>query len=97
MKLQVRKISTHQSAKIIAILTAVSALFIMPVALLPVILSSGGLSRIDSATLTTLIFMPIIYLMLGYVFMRLYFWIYNKLSAKFGGIEFELDEVNKVK
>jgi hypothetical protein len=37
--------------------------------------------------------MPLIYLPLMYIFIRLYCWLYNKVAARFGGIRFTLTDL----
>jgi hypothetical protein len=37
--------------------------------------------------------MPLVYLPLMYLFVRIYSWLYNKVAARFGGIRFTLEEV----
>ncbi len=37
--------------------------------------------------------MPLIYLPIMYIFIRLYCWLYNKVAARFGGIRFTLTDL----
>ena len=98
MKVQVRSFSTHQTAKVFAILMAVSSLlFVIPFSLIPLLapspLDANG-NAINSRVFGIMfLLMPIFQGIMGYIIMRIGLWIYNKISPRIGGIEFEFEEV----
>jgi hypothetical protein len=85
-KVQVSKISVHQSAKVVAVmLSIVIALFTIPIGLFHLVVNRD-LSGVS------LIFAPLLYLMFMYFFQAIYFWFYNLIAGWVGGIEFVLEE-----
>ena len=97
MKVQVKKFSTHQTAKVFGFMMFVtSLLFAIPFSMIGFFASSHGEFGVGGASvfsLMTLIFMPVFQGIVGYIVVRLSLWIYNKLAAKTGGIEFEYEAV----
>jgi len=98
MKVQVKKFSTHQTAKVFAILmTLTSLLFIIPFILMSMLAPmpvdpNGNEVGFGSFRMIFLI-MPIFQGLMGYIVLRLGMWIYNKIAPRTGGIEFELEEI----
>jgi len=99
MKVQIKQFSTHQTAKVFAILMAVtSLLFIIPFGLLSMFTATP--TDLNGNTLNTIsifpmfLIMPIVQGVFGYIMMRFGMWLYNKLTKHIGGIEFEFEEVN---
>lgn len=98
MKVQVKKFSTHQTAKVFAILVAVtSLLIIIPFSLLSMLMPSpvdASGNEITSGSFgVVFLIMPIFQGMMGYIMMRIGLWVYNKIAPSTGGIEFELEEI----
>lgn len=86
MRVQIRRFSPHQNAKVFAILFAVSSLaFIVPFMLL------AGLTapKDQGPPLFMLFLLPVLYLVLGYVSVAVGCWLYNVMYKHIGGIEFE--------
>lgn len=98
MKVQVKSFSTHQTAKVFAILMALtSLLFVIPFSLMSMLAPTpidpnGNEVAFRSFSMVFLI-MPIFQGLMGYVMMRVGMWMYNKISPRTGGIEFELEEI----
>jgi len=93
---EIAAIHGSQTAKVLAILTSLVCLVIfVPIALILFIAgwTTGGKegSRFIFLGIVYLL-MPLIYLPLMYIFIRLYCWLYNKVAAKFGGIRFTLTD-----
>lgn len=97
MEKEIAAIHGSQTAKVLAILTSLVFLLIfVPIALILFIAgwTTGGKegSRILFLGIVYLL-MPLIYLPLMYIFIRLYCWLYNKVAARFGGIRFTLTDL----
>lgn len=90
MRIQIKQFSTHQTAKIIAIISAVSSLFFIPIMFIPLLMAPEA-TPVPSFFFM-FVLMPVFYLIFTYCFMRLGLWLYNKLSARFGGFEFVFEE-----
>ncbi|WP_438863641.1 hypothetical protein [Neptunicella sp.] len=92
MKVQVKRFSTHQTAKVFAVLMAVtSLLFMIPFMLLSMF--AGGDSGQFGVSVSMFIIMPFFQGVFGYIMVRFGMWIYNKITPRVGGIEFEFEEV----
>jgi membrane protein YdbS with pleckstrin-like domain len=94
---EIAAIHGSQTAKVLAILTSLVFLLIfVPIALILFIAgwTTGGKegSRFLFLGIVYLL-MPMIYLPLMYIFIRLYCWLYNKMAARFGGIRFTLTDL----
>ncbi len=97
MEKEIAAIHGSQTAKVLAILTSFVCLVIfVPIALILFIAgwTTGGKegSRFIFLGIVYLL-MPLIYLPLMYIFIRLYCWLYNKVAARFGGIRFTLTDL----
>ena len=94
MKIQINRFSTHQTAKVFALLMAVSSLlFILPFMLISFLVPAPptpkGASLPTTVFSTMFLIMPIFQGIMGYLMVRFGLWIYNLLSPKVGGFEFE--------
>ncbi|MDG1732437.1 MAG: hypothetical protein P8M49_01175 [Thalassotalea sp.] len=99
MKVQVKNFSTHQTAKVFAILMALtSLLFVIPFSLIPMLaptqVAADGSEVNFGAFSIMFLLMPIFQGLFGYVVMRFGMWLYNKVTPRIGGIEFEFEEVD---
>ena len=99
MKVQIKNFSPHQTAKVFAILIVVSMLLIMiPMSLIvsfgpaPVD-QSGNEINVGFPFGMMFLVMPIIQGLFGYLMIRVGIWVYNKLYARIGGIEFEFEDL----
>jgi len=92
MKIQIKRFSTHQTAKIFAILFAISTLFFLPFMALPLLFSPEGAQGFSKAFAIMLFVIPAFYFVFTYIFIRLGLWLYNKINPRFGGIEFEFEQ-----
>lgn len=99
MKVQVKGFSTHQTAKVFAILMAVTSLiFVVPFSLVtllaPSAVDANGNEVSFSAFSLMFIIMPIFQGVMGYIMVRFGLWVYNKLTPHMGGIEFEFEQID---
>lgn len=94
MAKQIRRFSPHQTAKVFAVLMALS---VMPFIALMGLLASLGPTRLDANgnpvefPLSLLFIFPVLYLVLGYISVTFGCWLYNVLYRFIGGIEIEVD------
>lgn len=98
MKVQVKRFSSHQTAKVFAILMAITSLiFIVPFSLIalfsPASVDANGNEVSFSGFSLVFLIMPIFQGVMGYIMVRFGMWIYNKLTPHIGGIEFEFEAV----
>lgn len=88
MKITVNRLSTHQNAKVFAVLFALTSLvFIVPFALFAMAAGPEG----SGPGLVFIVLMPILYLVIGYLMVAIGCWLYNVMVPHIGGIEFESD------
>lgn len=92
MKVQIKNFSTHQTAKVFAILMAVTSLLFMIPFMLISMFANGTAEHLGVFSLM-FIMMPLLQGIFGYLMVRLGMWIYNKITPRIGGIEFEFEEV----
>jgi hypothetical protein len=86
MSQQVARLSPHQNGKVFAVLMAVTSLiFILPFFVFFGLIGMGG----GRPPVLTMLIMPVIYLVLGYVTVAIGCAIYNFMYRYIGGIEFE--------
>jgi hypothetical protein len=83
MKTQIVRVSALQSAKVMAVLY-----FVISIPLVLFIAIPAILARQAGAGLFMLVLMPVMYLVLGFLFSLLGAWIYNVIAASIGGFEF---------
>jgi hypothetical protein len=85
MKQQIARFSPHQNAKVIAVLWAVvSLILLVPFFLLASVFGAG-----QGMPLWTIIILPIIYLVVGYIGVVIGCALYNVIVPFTGGIEYE--------
>jgi hypothetical protein len=97
MKIQISRFTPHQTAKVLAVMTAITSfIFFLPISLLMVIVIIRGENTGTAMAIGTMIGLslitPIIQGLFIYIFIRFSLWLYNKLSKRIGGIEFEYSE-----
>ncbi len=91
MKKQLTHISVLQTAKVAAAMYfTISALMIV-VVMLPIMMIKGQMQM----SMFFLLLMPLVYLLLGFVFTVVLAWVYNMIASVLGGIEYTTTEVNK--
>jgi hypothetical protein len=90
MKKQVVHVSVLQSAKVMAALYLVFSLPMVLVMAIPALMTGG-----EGVSMAMLIFAPILYTVVGFIFTALGAWIYNLVAARIGGFEFTTSEVSK--
>ncbi len=90
-KLQVKRLSPHQTAKVSAVMMAViSLIFLLPFGLFAAAFAPSGAERAGMGV-GFLIAAPLIYLVIGYVMTVISCALYNFVSKLVGGIEYEVE------
>jgi hypothetical protein len=85
MKIQIKALSPHQNAKVMAVLMAVSSLiFLVPFA----IFAFASTPPDSQPPLWWFVSMPIFYLLFGYIAILVGCWLYNVMFRYVGGLEF---------
>jgi hypothetical protein len=84
MKTQIVHISKLQTAKVMAVLYLVISIPLMLFAVAP------ALYMHQPVAWGILLWMPVMYTVIGFVFTFLGSWIYNGVASKIGGIEFTI-------
>jgi len=92
MKKEITSIDTKQSAKIIAIVSALFSLIFTLVGLVMILLGIVQGSQYLKSIGMIYFLMPLWYIILVYLFSRLVYWVYNKVAARFGGIVIEIED-----
>ena len=88
MRKRIVRVSPIQAGKVLAVLYGILS---VPVALIMIIASSfggghGGVSILFSLAI------PVIYVVLGFIFTLIAAWLYNVVAKWTGGIEFDSEE-----
>lgn len=95
MTKQIRKFSSHQTAKVFAILMAVGSLpMFLPMIVIAFISGPATDGQGNPVGFPFMIFamFPFLYLVFGYISVRIGCWLYNTLYKYIGGIELEIVE-----
>ncbi|MCF7832218.1 MAG: hypothetical protein K9N05_01410 [Candidatus Marinimicrobia bacterium] len=92
MKKEIISVDSKQTAKVIAITTALFSLIFTLVGLAMIIFGIVMDSDVTKSMGLIYLLMPLWYIILVYVFSRLLYWVYNKVAARFGGVVFELED-----
>jgi hypothetical protein len=88
MKKQIKKISIHQTSKVVAIIyLIISAIIYIPMGIIILAQAPHELSWIG------FIFAPIFLCIFAYIINAIIFWIYNFIAKRTGGIEFSVQDV----
>ena len=87
-KYQIKKITGHQTAKILAIVLSIVSLIPSIFTLIPFLI----IDQIPGFSVITFLLFPVMYFVMTYIIVRLFCYIYNRMVEKFGGIEIELNE-----
>ena len=96
MKIQVKRFSVHQTAKVVAIIAMVASFVIMlPFILLTMIIPAGAEPGMAGIGLGMLISMPLMQGIFMYLGTAVGLWFYNRVSGRIGGIEFQYEAVEE--
>jgi hypothetical protein len=98
MPKQLKRISPHQTAKVAAVLMAVGSLpFVVLFTFVSTLVPFPG-GQAGPAPVPGMMFLviPIMYLILGYVFTAAGCWFYNLMYPFIGGIELEFEDKESV-
>jgi len=88
MKTQVVSISKLQTAKVMALMYLVISIPMVLLTMVPMRMSGQAFNW------SMVIWLPVLYTALGFVFSFLGAWIYNGIAAKVGGIEFRIATID---
>ena len=91
MKKQISRISVAQTSKVVAILYVAFSLLYSVIGI-PMILFGGSEIKVMG---TMYLFMPILAGIFGFIFVALGCWVYNLVAGKFGGVEFEVADLEE--
>lgn len=101
MKIQIKRFSPHQNAKLLAVLMGIcSLIYVIPMLIfmayfdLNLETHSDGTANEHGSALLLYLLLPILYLLLTYLSVIVGCFIYNLIAGRLGGIEFELVEIN---
>lgn len=88
MKTQITRFSPHQNAKVLAVLMAVSTFVVA----MPFLLISLATMPEDAGgmPLMMVVFLPVLYFVVGYLMVAVGCWLYNVMFKYIGGIEYEM-------
>ncbi len=89
MRQQVTAFSVHQTAKVAAALYAAMALLFVPIFYVIGLASGTGFGNLPFGG-TFLLLLPVLYGVIGYVFVAIGCFIYNFVAGHVGGVEVEL-------
>ena len=89
MKKQISRISIAQTSKVIAILYVIFSLLYSLIGIPMIIFGGSDVKMMGYMYL----FMPIIMGIFGFIFVALGCWVYNLVAGKFGGVEFEVKDI----
>ena len=89
MKKQIKRISVIQSSKVITFVYGLCS-FLYSLIGIPMIIF--GDSRLKVIGFIYFL-MPVLVGVFGFIFTAFAFWLYNVVASKFGGIEFELKDI----
>jgi ABC-type Na+ efflux pump permease subunit len=93
MKTQISRLSPHQNGKVFGVLTALmSLIFVIPMAVLFSFLPAGVDANGDPVSQPSALFfafLPIVYLVTGYLMTAAGCALYNMMFKHLGGIEYE--------
>ncbi len=90
MKQQIVSFSVQQSSKVLAYLYGVFGLIFVPLGILIALFDRDQV--LGSGLVIFYVCAPFIYLVFGYFFGLIGFWVYNFIASRAGGIELELQE-----
>lgn len=86
MRQQIVRLSVHQTSKVLAVLYALMGLLVVPLLMLSMLVGSES----ETMGMGFVLLFPVLYGVLGYVFVALGCALYNVVAGRLGGIEFVL-------
>ncbi|MCK5817216.1 MAG: hypothetical protein KAH15_04360 [Candidatus Marinimicrobia bacterium] len=92
MKKEIVSIDSKQGAKVVAIISVIFSLIFSVIGLVMLII--GLISKQTNMMYysITYIIMPVLYLIIVYPTLRLFYWLYNRVASRWGGILVELED-----
>jgi hypothetical protein len=85
MKQQISRLSPHQNGKVAAVLGAITSLIFM----VPIFLIGSLAGASEKMPLWSIFILPVIYLIVGYIFTVIACALYNVVAPMTGGIEYD--------
>lgn len=85
MKQQIARLSPHQNAKVLGVITALNSLLI----LVPIMLLTSVFRPAEAPPALFLVALPLLYFVIGYVMAVIACTVYNFMYRFIGGVEFE--------
>ena len=85
MKQQISRLSPHQNGKVAAVLGAITSLILM----VPIFLIGSLAGASEKMPLWSIFILPVIYLIVGYIFTVIGCALYNVVAPMTGGIEYD--------
>jgi hypothetical protein len=92
MKIQIKNVSSHQSSKVLSLMFAFMTLPFAIVGVIGFIFAPESPDGMSNVPFLFFVFAPVLYGLMGYVFNRLFCFVYNFISKRVGGIEFVTEE-----
>ena len=86
---RISHISIHQTSKVMAILFVVIGLLFIPIGVIFILAGQTVMGIVY-------VLMPFIYGIIGYPYMAVMCWVYNIIAKSVGGIEFTLEDEDRV-
>ena len=87
MKQQISRLSPHQNGKVFGVLMAIATVLVL-VPLLLIVFATAP-PEVRRPPLAMILLAPLIYLVIGYVFVAIGCAVYNLMFKLIGGVEFE--------
>jgi len=92
MKKEIISIDGKQGAKVVAIISVLFSLIFSVIGLVMLIVGSISKQTNMMYYSITYIIMPVLYLIILYPILRFFYWLYNRVAARWGGIIVELKD-----
>lgn len=92
MKKEIVSIDGKQSAKVVAIILVLLSLIFSVIGLVMLIIGLIGKQTYMMYYSIAYIIMPVLYLIIIYPVLRLFYWLYNRVASRWGGIIVELKD-----
>ncbi len=86
MKQRIQRLSPHQNGKVAGVMMALVSLVILVPFML---IFRGFMPHGEGPPLLMVVFLPLLYLVFGYIGTAIGCWIYNLVAGWVGGIEYE--------
>ena len=96
MKIQIKNVSSHQTSKVFSLMFAFMTIPFALIGVFGFFFAPESENGAGNFPFLFFVFAPVFYGLFGYVFNRLFCFIYNFISKRVGGIEFVAEEQNGI-